>query len=172
MDKNARLVRSINLAGIVISGIEVFGLVTLLLLLAISAPALNDPDVMDMVMGQLQGGTSSSGSSAFDGSSASSAYDYAGMSSDDVKSMFQMGAGYIGALLACKVVALVAAITAFINWSKPERLGAPFVLAVIASFISMFTGSIISVVLYICSAFYISRTRKLWAESSGNDGIG
>lgn len=90
------------------------------LFMGIASTSLSDPAVVNALISELE---SSSTSSAFDGSSSYSSYDYSGMTQDEAMavasaSIFLMVGLSLGYVL-CKVVCLVAGIIALRNCNNP-----------------------------------------------------
>ncbi len=117
-------------------------------------------------MSELQ---SSSSSSAFDGSSAYSTYDYSGMTQDEAMAvasasiliMVGLSLGYV----LCKVVCLVAGIIGLRSCTNPAKLGGAFGWSIAAAIVSFLVGGMISMVLFIVSAVFVSRVRKAYAAA-------
>lgn len=164
MERSSRTLRNVNLAVVIVTGIELFFSVLILMLMLMGASAMSDPEFANAVMSQLQGGTAS-GSSAFDGSGSSAygAYDYSNMTIDQFEAMVYATAGYIGLGVVFKVFALIAGILGMRNAEKPEKLGAVFVMDIIAAIVSVFTSSMISLALFIVSAVFANRVRAFAA---------
>lgn len=164
MERSSRTLRNVNLAVVIVTGIELFLSVLILMLMLMGASAMSDPEFANAVMSQLQGGTAS-GSSAFDGSGSSAygAYDYSSMTQEQFEAMIYASAGYIGLGVAFKVFALIAGILGMRNADKPEKLGAVFVMDIIAAIVSVFTSSMISLALFIVSAVFANRVRAFAA---------
>lgn len=74
-----------------------------------------------------------------------------------------LGAGVIGLGLIAVVLSLVAGILGMRNAYEPQRLGAAFVVNIIAAILSLLTGRIITLILHIIACVYISKVRNAQA---------
>lgn len=161
MDSDVRVLRGVNIAAAVLSGLGIFASGVLLIFLALSSSALNDPVVMGEVAAQLQ--SSGGSSSAFDGSSGYD-YDYSGLSEDELVSLTNAGMGVLIAMVVAallfKVLCLVASLTALKALSDPSKLGRAFGLAIASIVVSVLDGSWISLVLFIVSVVFVNRLRR------------
>lgn len=166
MNPDSRVVRGVSIAAIVLSALGILGGLVVALFMGIASTSLNDPAVVNALMSELQ---SSSSSSAFDGSSAYSSYDYSGMTQDEAMavasaSIFIMVGLSLGYVL-CKVVCLVAGIIALRSCTNPAKLGGAFGWSIAAAIVSFLVGGMISMVLFIVSAVFVSRVRKAYAAA-------
>lgn len=166
MNPDSRVVRGVSIAAIVLSALGILGGLVVALFMGIASTSLNDPAVVNALVSELQ---SSSSSSAFDGSSAYSTYDYSGMTQDEAMavasaSIFIMVGLSLGYVL-CKVVCLVAGIIALRSCTNPVKLGGAFGWSIAAAIVSFLVGGMISMVLFIVSAVFVSRVRKAYAAA-------
>lgn len=166
MNPDSRVVRGVSIAAIVLSALGILGGLVVALFMGIASTSLNDPAVVNALMSELQ---SSSSSSAFDGSSPYSTYDYSGMTQDEAMavasaSIFIMVALSLGYVL-CKVVCLVAGIIALRSCTNPAKLGGAFGWSIAAAIVSFLVGGMISTVLFIVSAVFVSRVRRAYAAA-------
>ncbi len=166
MNPDSRVVRGVSIAAIVLSALGILGGLVVALFMGIASTSLNDPAVVNALMSELQ---SSSSSSAFDGSSAYSTYDYSGMTQDEAMavasaSIFIMVGLSLGYVL-CKVVCLVAGIIALRSCTNPAKLGGAFGWSIAAAIVSFLVGGMISMVLFIVSAVFVSRVRKAYVAA-------
>lgn len=166
MNPDSRVVRGVSIAAIVLSALGILGGLVVALFMGIASTSLNDPAVVNALMSELQ---SSSSSSAFDGSSPYSTYDYSGMTQDEAMavasaSIFMMVGLSFGYVL-CKVVCLVAGIIALRSCTNPAKLGGAFGWSIAAAIVSFLVGGMISMVLFIVSAVFVSRVRKAYAAA-------
>lgn len=166
MNPDSRVVRGVSIAAIVLSALGILGGLVVALFMGIASTSLNDPAVVNALMSELQ---SSSSSSAFDGSSPYSTYDYSGMTQDEAMavasaSIFIMVGLSLGYVL-CKVVCLVAGIIALRSCANPAKLGGAFGWSIAAAIVSFLVGGMISMVLFIVSAVFVSRVRKAYAAA-------
>ena len=166
MNPDSRVVRGVSIAAIVLSALGILGGLVVALFMGIASTSLNDPAVVNALVSELQ---SSSSSSAFDGSSAYSTYDYSDMTQDEAMavasaSIFIMVGLSLGYVL-CKVVCLVAGIIALRSCTNPAKLGGAFGWSIAAAIVSFLVGGMISMVLFIVSAVFVSRVRKAYAAA-------
>ncbi|MDO5790896.1 MAG: hypothetical protein Q4Q30_06500 [Eggerthella sp.] len=166
MNPDSRVVRGVSIAAIVLSALGILGGLVIALFMGIASTSLNDPAVVNALISELE---SSSTSSAFDGSSPYSSYDYSDMTQDDAMavataSIFIMVGLSLGYVL-CKVVCLVAGIIALRNCNNPAKLGGAFGWSIAAAIVSFLVGGMISMVLFIVSAVFIGRVRRAYAAA-------
>lgn len=169
MNPDSRIIRGVNIATIVLSALGIFGGLALALLMGMASVSLNDPSVVNALVSELQ--SSGSTSSAFDGSSPYSSYDFSGMTQDEAMAvagtsivlMVGLSLGYV----VCKVVCLVAGILALRNCNNPAKLGGAFGWTIAAAIVSLLVGGMISLVLFVISAVYINRARKAYMAGGG-----
>ena len=166
MNPDSRVVRGVSIAAIVLSALGILGGLVVALFMGIASTSLNDPAVVNALISELE---SSSTSSAFDGSSSYSSYDYSGMTQDEAMavasaSIFLMVGLSLGYVL-CKVVCLVAGIIALRNCNNPAKLGSVFGWSIAAAIVSFLVGGMISMVLFIVSAVFVSRVRRAYAAA-------
>lgn len=166
MNPGSRVVRGVSIAAIVLSALGILGGLVVALFMGIASTSLNDPAVVNALISELE---SSSTSSAFDGSSSYSSYDYSGMTQDEAMavasaSIFLMVGLSLGYVL-CKVVCLVAGIIALRNCNNPAKLGGAFGWSIAAAIVSFLVGGMISTVLFIVSAVFVSRVRRAYAAA-------
>lgn len=159
MGSDARVVRSVNIAAIVLCGLSLFCAVALLIFMGLSSTMLTDPQVMAGVIDKLD-----SGSSAFDGNSYATEFDYGGLTPAEASAMATAGFAVLIALIlgfvGLKVVALIAAIIAVRNYTNPARYGRIFGWAIAAAITSLLIGAWVSLVLYVISAVFSYRAKK------------
>lgn len=166
MNPDSRVVRGVSIAAIVLSALGILGGLVVALFMGIASTSLNDPAVVNALISELE---SSSTSSAFDGSSSYSSYDYSGMTQDEAMavasaSIFLMVGLSLGYVL-CKAVCLVAGIIALRNCNNPAKLGGAFGWSIAAAIVSFLVGGMISMVLFIVLAVFISRVRRSYAAA-------
>lgn len=75
--------------------------------------------------------------------------------------MVGLSLGYV----LCKVVCLVAGIIALRNCNNPAKLGTAFGWSIAAAIVSFLVGGMISMVLFIVSAVFVSRVRRAYAAA-------
>ena len=167
MNPDSRVIRGVNIATIVLSALGIFGGLALVMLMGVASASLSDPSVVNALVSELQ--SSGSSSSAFDGASPYSSYDFSGMTQDEAMAvagtsivlMVGLSLGYV----VCKVVCLVAGILALRNCNNPAKLGGAFGWTIAAAIVSLLVGGMVSLVLFVISAVYINRARKSYAAS-------
>lgn len=169
MDSDARVVRGINIATVILSALQVLFGLGLVILLGLSTTMLTDPEFISEVIDEME----YSGSSAFDDGYYNGYYS-SGMSQAEaeaavslgITALMTLGVGYT----ICKIVALVAGIWALRNVNNPAKFGSMFGWAIAAIVMSLITGSFITGALFVVSAVYINRLRR--AASMAQQGWG
>ncbi len=174
MYPQSRTIRGLSIATIILSSIGVlFGLLFVILSFSYTA-ALNDPATANQIAHQLLS-SNSAGSTAFDGNSAYSySYSYSDMSADEAMVVVSstgplfivMAFGY----LICRGIGLLAAILAFRNCANPAKLGGAFGWSIAAAVLQVFTGMLVSAVLFIITAVFIGKLRSAWKMGAFTDG--
>lgn len=167
-----RVLRGINIAALVLSIIGVLLGGAFALFMIVSSSALSDPQFFDALVAELQ--ATSSGSAAFDGESAATAYDYSSMSEEELRAMASLGVNLvIGLSVGYAVlsgVGIVASALTLRNYTDPAKLGAAFGWTIAAIVGSLLLGSFVAGILFILSAFMNSRIRKVYRMSGGMSG--
>lgn len=172
MYPQSRTIRGLSIATIILSSIGVFfGLLFVILAFGYTA-ALNDPATANQIAHQLLS-SNSAGSTAFDGNSAYS-YSYSDMTADEAMVVVSstgplfiiMAFGY----LICRGIGLLAAILAFRNFANPAKLGAAFGWSIAAAVLQVFAGMIVSAVLFVITAVFISKLRNAWKTGAFTNG--
>lgn len=148
MNSDAKVVRGLSIATVVISVLALLGVVVLFAFSALSGSALADSSVMNQIMDQLNSDPD---------------FPYY-VTQSDVSSIVALMVGLCGVLavwvLICSAIPLVAGILGIRNCSKPEKLGGAFGWAIAGAVVSLLMGNLITMVLLIISAVYINRVRK------------
>lgn len=151
MDSDARILKGINIAAIILSALGAFAALIIVVCGIVGAVFVGDPQFTDMMYYEL------SGSSSYD------PYSEAILVSAFASSLVfvcifiaLLGAALKGAALTAGIFGMQAA-------NDPQRRGAAFIWAVVAAVLNGLIGSFISMVLFIVSAVYINKMRK--AES-------
>ena len=148
-NSDARMVRGLSIAVLVLSILAIAGSLLTVLLLGIGGVALNDPSV--------------TGSAALEinGDPELSAYN---IDSQDILGLTMLGLGiatvFLGWFAVCSIVPLVAAILGMRNYNNVDKLGGAFGWAIAGAVFSLLCGNIITMVLLIVSAVYINKLRK------------
>ncbi len=152
-NSDARIVRGLSIAVLVLSALAIAGCLLVLLFLGIGSAALVNPDIAN-----------SAAAGIHSNPNALNELEASNLSSTDVFNLAVLGIGVAGAFviwsMACSLVALVASILGMRNYDKPLQLGSAFGWSIAGAVTSFLTGNIISMVLLIISAVYIDKTRK------------
>lgn len=166
---DVRVLRGINIAALVLSIIGVLLGGAFAIFMVVSSSALSDPQFFDALVAELQ--VASSGSAAFDGESAATAYDYSSLSEEELRAMASLGVNIvIGLSVGYAVlsgVGIVASALTLRNYADPAKLGAAFGWTIAAIVGSLLLGSFVAGILFILSAFMNSRIRKIYKMSGG-----
>ncbi len=137
-DSNARIVRGLSIATVVISVLAILAVLAVAVLLAVLGSYMNDPAFVQRVIDEAY----SQGSSV------------RGITANDVTMLVSLGIGTILAALVwsaiCSALALVAGIVGIRNSSKQEKLGTAFGWAIAGAVMSFLTGRLITAVLLVC----------------------
>lgn len=169
---DVRVLRGINIAALVLSIIGVLLGGAFAIFMVVSSGALSDPQFFDALVAELQ--VASSGSAAFDGESAATAYDYSSLSEEELSAMASLGVNIvIGLSVGYAVlsgVGIVASALTLRNYADPAKLGAAFGWTIAAIVGSLLLGSFVAGILFILSAFMNSRIRKIYKMSGGVPG--
>ncbi len=156
MTSNSSTIKGLSIACLVLSILGVLVGIGLVALFGMYSAYMSDPNVSAAVVDQvMKQGTSS----AFDGSYAYSSADVNTAMALSGGVFVGMGVGY----LACRVVALVAAILALRNYNDAAKMRGAFIWGIIAIVLCVFTGSFISAVLFLILVIFISRARREFA---------
>lgn len=165
MNSDVRIVRGLNIATLVFSimGALIGGAFMALMISASSM--LSDPTFFNAFVQELQAG--SSGSAAFDGSSAANSYDYSSMSDEEIREAAVFGMNVVIGLavgyLLLNVVGIAASIITLRALSTPEKLRSAFGWTIAGAVCQGVIFSIITCVCFVISAWMISRVRKSFA---------
>lgn len=165
MNSDVRIIRGLNIATLVFSimGALIGGAFMALMISASSM--LSDPTFFNAFVQELQAG--SSGSSAFDGSSAANSYDYSSMSDEEIREAAVFGMNVVIGLavgyLLLNVVGIAASIITLRALSTPEKLRSAFGWTIAGAVCQGVIFSIITCVCFVISAWMISRVRKSFA---------
>lgn len=165
MNSDVRIIRGLNIATLVFSimGALIGGAFMALMISASSM--LSDPTFFNAFVQELQAG--SSGSAAFDGSSAVNSYDYSSMSDEEIREAAVFGMNVVIGLavgyLLLNVVGIAASIITLRALSTPEKLRSAFGWTIAGAVCQGVIFSIITCVCFVISAWMISRVRKNFA---------
>lgn len=165
MNSDVRIIRGLNIATLVFSimGALIGGAFMALMISASSM--LSDPTFFNAFVQELQAG--SSGSAAFDGSSAANSYDYSSMSDEEIREAAVFGMNVVIGLavgyLLLNVVGIAASIITLRALSTPEKLRSAFGWIIAGAVCQGVIFSIITCVCFVISAWMISRVRKSFA---------
>lgn len=160
-----RILRGVSIATLVFAILGALAGGAFLALMVSASSMLSDPDFFNMFVEELQ--RSSSGSAAFDGSSAASTYDFSTMNDDQIREAATLGMNVVIAMAAgyliLHVVGIVASIMNLRAVNEPEKLRRAFVWTVIAAVCSAVVFSIVTCVCFIVAAWLNARIRKNFA---------
>lgn len=160
-----RILRGVSIATLVFAILGALAGGAFLALMVSASSMLSDPDFFNMFVEELQ--RSSSGSAAFDGSSAASTYDFSTMNDDQIREAATLGMNVVIAMAAgyliLHVVGIVASIMNLRAANEPEKLRRAFIWTVIAAVCSAIVFSIITCVCFIVAAWLNARIRKSFA---------
>lgn len=154
-DSNARTVRGLSIATIVISVLAILAVLVAIVFVAIVAGLVNDPAYVQQLMDE----TTRHGV-------------YAGsLTSSEVAALVSFGVGTALIPLVwsvvCSTLALIAGILGLRNVSKPEKLGSAFVWSIVGAVAAFLTGRVITAVLLAISAVYLNKMRQAPAMPVG-----
>lgn len=160
-----RILRGVSIATLVFAILGALAGGAFLALMVSASSMLSDPDFFNMFVEELQ--RSSSGSAAFDGSSAASTYDFSTMNDEQIREAATLGMNVVIAMAAgyliLHVVGVVASIMNLRAVNEPEKLRRAFIWTVIAAVCSAVVFSIITCVCFIVAAWLNARIRKSFA---------
>ena len=146
-NSDAKVVRGLSIAVLILSILAVAG--SLLVILGIGGVALSDPSVASSAAIEIDNGS---------GISADS------LSGDEVVVLAMLSLGvlgmFMGWLIICSIVPLVAAILGMRNYNNVDKLGGAFGWAIAGAVFSFLCGNLITMVLLIVSAVYINKLRR------------
>ncbi len=160
--------RGCNIVALVVSVVGAMLGIAFVVMMFSASSLLHDPDYFQSFVSELQS-SSFSGSEAFDGESAVSAYDYSSMSEEELQAAANLGMNIVIGLavfyLAVQVVGVVACVLSLRALSDPiNRLRTAFIWTVIAalgSAITIFTVyAVVTCLCFIVSAVTNRRMRK------------
>lgn len=150
---DARMVRGLSIAVLILSILALAGGLLVLVLLGIGGGALGSSEFARSAAAEINSNPD-----------VINQLNELNLSSSDLLGITAVGLGIIGALIVwsmiCSAVALVASILGLRNYDKPDRLGGAFGWSVAGAVTSFLTGNIITMVLLIVSAVYIDKVRK------------
>lgn len=160
-----RILRGVSIATLVFAILGALAGGAFLALMVSASSMLSDPDFFNMFVEELQ--RSSSGSAAFDGSSAASTYDFSTMNDDQIREAATLGMNVVIAMAAgyliLHVVGIVASIMNLRAANESEKLRRAFIWTVIAAVCSAVAFSIVTCVCFIVAAWLNARIRKNFA---------
>ena len=148
-NSDARMVRGLSIAVLVLSILALAGSLLTIVFLGIGGAALSDPSI--------------AGSAALELSNDPELGAY-NIDSAEVQYLAMLGLGLTGAfmgwIIVCSIVSLVAAILGMRNYGNVDKLGGAFGWAIAGAVFSLLCGNIITMALLIVSAVYINKLRK------------
>ena len=163
LSSDARVVRGLSIANIILSSLAIVGAVITLAFTVLTVVALNDPSVIGAVEGSLSA------------SDLNELRSY-GMSEDEMLSvtggLIGIFGGFFGVwLLISGVVTLIAGIIDLRSCGKNEKLKGAFVWAIVGAAMAFLRGSIITTVLFIVAAVYLNKLKKAAEFPYGQAGM-
>lgn len=152
LTSDARVVRGLSIANIVLSSLAIVGAIIILGITAFAVATLNDPSFGAVVEGNL------SPSDLRD-------LETSGLSSAEA---LALSAGIVGTggaaagiwTLICGVLNLIASIFNLRSCSRPEALKSSFVWAIVGAVAAFLRGALITTVLFIIAAVYLNKLKK------------
>ena len=146
MNSDSRAVKGLNIAIIVLAALGLLASLSSIFGVGLMGAALSDPSIQSSMMNEFN-------------------YEYRSeYNANDIMGML-VGLGAI--LMVCSILALPASILALIagilalrNAAKPDKLGAAFVLTIIAIILNVLCFQLITFILLIISAVFINKVRK------------
>lgn len=152
LTSDARVVRGLSIANIVLSSLAIVGAIIILGITAFAVMTLNDPSFGAVVEGSL------SPSELRD-------LETSGLSSAEALALSAGIVGIGGAAagiwtLICGVLNLIASIFNLRSCSRPEALKSSFVWAIVGAVAAFLRGALITTVLFIIAAVYLNKLKK------------
>lgn len=148
-NSDAKVVRGLSIAVLILCILAVAGSLLVMIFLGIGGVALSDPSVASSAAIEIDNGS---------GISADS------LSGDEVVVLAMLSLGvlgmFMGWLIICSIVPLVAAILGMRNYNNVDKLGGAFGWAIAGAVFSFLCGNLITMVLLIVSAVYINKLRR------------
>lgn len=158
MTSDAKTVRGLSIAIVVLSAISILFILVCFAGLAFVGTFANDPGFLSALNNELQ--SSAQSSSYFDDD-----YEYYAMlSSMDASTLVHafigIGGVALGLLLACIVVSLVSGILGIKNCDRRAKLGMTFGWMIAGAVLSLLSGRFITMTLTIIAAVYVNKLKK------------
>ncbi len=162
LSSDARVVRGLSIANIILSSLAIVGTILVLAFTAFAVIALNDPSMSSAITGSLD------------------VRDLNGLRSYDITNdeIMSISGGLIGIfggligiwLLIGAVVTLIAGIIDLRSCGNNEKLKGAFVWAIVGAVVAFLTGSIITTVLFIVAAVYLNKLKQAAQPPYGQAG--
>lgn len=160
MNSDAKTVRGLSIAVVVLSSIFLVGAVAWFALVALFGVAANDPSAISAITYELN----STDGSVFD-DDAIYYNDY--MDEDTVGAalgiLMALGGVFGGWLLIVSVASLVAGILGIRSYNRPEKMGGVFGWAIAGAVLAFLSGRIITMALLIITAVYANKVKRAMA---------
>lgn len=152
LTSDARVVRGLSIANIVLSSLAIAGAIIILGITAFAVMTLNDPSFGAVIEGNL------SPSDLRD-------LEASGLSSAEALSLSAGIVGIGGAAagiwtLICGILNLIAGIFNLRSCTRPEALKSSFVWAIVGAVAAFLRGALITTVLFIIAAVYVNKLKK------------
>lgn len=155
-NSDARVVRGLSIAVLTLSILAIAGSLIGFAFLALGGAALNDPSVI----AELERNTAIHGT-----------VNGQNLSASDAAGLATIGLGVFGFGLiwatVCSIITLIASILGMRNYDKTEKLGSAFGWAIAGAIAAFLTGRLITTILLVVAAVYISKVRKAPAVPYG-----
>lgn len=164
LTSDARVVRGLSIANIVLSSLAIVGAILTLGITALTVVAMSDPSLV----GVIEQGLDPSDLRDLRASGYSSAEAIA------------LGTGIIGIggaatgiwLLICGVLDLVASVLNLRSCTRPEKVKSSFVWAIVGAVMALLHGGLITMALFIVAAVYLNKMKKASAAAPYGYGYG
>lgn len=161
MNSDSKTVRGLSIAIVVLTALSILAIIAGFACVAILGVAANDPMVIAEIQNELGDAPYSSGGYFDD--------DFVYMNGGDAITMMNLivGVGAVALLLclACSAVQLVAGIMGIRHCANPAKFSKLFGWSIAGIVVSVLTGSLISLVLFIIVTVYVNKMRKLPPEA-------
>lgn len=163
MTSDAKTVRGLSIATVVLSALSILAALLGLAAMAAFGAVANDPSFIAEFQNELQG-SAQGNTNYFD----DDYYYYQELGNMDASFLIStiLGLGVFAMVwgLVCSAVPLVSGILGIRNCAKHEKLNSTFVWAIVGAVTSLLMGNLITMALLIISAVYLNKLKKAPAE--------
>lgn len=150
-DQNARIVRGLSIATVVMSSLAILSVLAVAVLVAVFGGYASDPAFIQHIADDAYGTGAGMGGVAPE-------------STDVLAAAISLGVGIVMAALvwivACSTVTLIAGIVGIRSGSKQQKLGTAFGWAIAGAAMSFLSGRLVTMALIIVSAVYLNKMRN------------